>query len=627
MKWKSWIRERFPLEDISSWILHKEILGGARFSYTLGSAALFLFILLVLTGVWQMFIYVPDVEQAYDSLAYLRLDVPFGWLVHGLHYWGANAFSFVVGLHILRTFIWGAYKRPRELIWLTGIVLLLLTIGFMFTGPILPWDKKGYWACKVGMDMLGDIPVVGNFLQTLVQGTPVMGELTLDRMFACHVALFPMVALGVIIVHLISFRFAGSAGPWKEEQRHVKGPFWPDQIFKDMLVATMIFFLLVALSVYAPPPFGGEADPLNTTYVPKPEWTFLFIYQFLKYFPGGWEPIGIVMIPLLIICLLVSLPFLDKNPQRNPAKRAFVMACGGIFVTLVIVFAFIGYKSTPENVSMHTITPHSVEKKGEMPAPEPSAPPLAGGQKLFYAYGCNVCHTIDGKPSHLLGPDLILALSAHKHLTAEWLLVQLDSPKTHDPYSLMPSYAHLSAQDKHELIAFLEHLSTLSPAPTAPTSPSVPQKKVGFGQSINMIGSVSGGKALFDAYCIQCHGPSGHIHAPGFESVSGVPPLNPIAREFFSPDPHTFVERIDSPIQHGEMNPSTGPNMPAFGDTHSLSQPEIADLEAYVLALNGVDRAQIKNPGVAPKTFFYILLGLGGAFACFGCLYAWIKKK
>ena len=145
-----WLNDRWPLSALLRSGLEETIPGGSSFAYTLGSATLIVFLLQVVTGVWQLFYYVPTVDHAYDSLNYLRDDVPFGWLIHGLHYWGASAMVVLVGLHLVRVFLWGAYKRPRELTWLLGVVLLILTAGMSFSGAPLPWDERGYWAAEVG---------------------------------------------------------------------------------------------------------------------------------------------------------------------------------------------------------------------------------------------------------------------------------------------------------------------------------------------------------------------------------------------------------------------------------------------------------------------------------------------
>lgn len=639
----SWLSERFPVSTLKKWIFKEEIPGGSRFSYSLGSAALFLFMILAVTGIWQMFVYVPLDDEAYNSLSYLRLNVPFGWLIHGLHYWGATAFSAVVGLHMIRVFIWGAYKKPRELVWLAGIVLLLLTALFMFTGPILPWDKMGYWACKVGLDMIGAIPYVGSFFQALFWGSDQMGQIILSRMFVWHVAILPSLIILFLVVHLVAFRVYGSVGPWDKKKQKVKGKFWPDQIFKDMVVSFFLFVLLVGLTVFFPPPFPGAADPLDTSYIPKPEWNFTFFYQILKYFKGFLEPIGIVGIPLLIILFFVSLPFLDRGEERNPFKRIFVVCTGIFFFLLVLFFTIFGMFSNPSEIGSAVSKPIEKNQFAENPEPQKSNPPIppskgpqqsasvSQGKKVFEANACNICHTITGKKSHLEGPDLVLALSQRKNLTESWLRTQILSPQKHNPNSLMPAYTHLSNQDLDALIAFLEKLSTLSPEEASKgqkkeqqTTLVQPPKE--YGQSIHIVGNAEHGKTLYTLYCLSCHGPNGKIKSKGFQPLSGVPALNPINRALFSPEVAKFLQNIDIFIQHGAPNSENGPNMPDFGDSNSLTQQEIADIEAYILQMNHVNRAHIINPGIAPKPFFYIVLGISALFFIIGFFY-WAVKK
>jgi quinol-cytochrome oxidoreductase complex cytochrome b subunit len=170
-----WVDERIPLTTMIRQGLDEEIPGGASFAYTLGSATLAVFVIQMVTGVWQLLYYVPTVDHAYDSLNYLRTEVPFGWLIHGLHYWGANAIIVLVGLHIARVFIYGAYKVPRELTWLAGVVLLLVTAGLVFTGAPLPWDERGYWAAEVGTSIAGTVPLVGDAVKRLLRGGDLMG--------------------------------------------------------------------------------------------------------------------------------------------------------------------------------------------------------------------------------------------------------------------------------------------------------------------------------------------------------------------------------------------------------------------------------------------------------------------
>ncbi|MDD5731006.1 MAG: cytochrome b N-terminal domain-containing protein [Candidatus Omnitrophica bacterium] len=747
----NWINKRIPLDRFINWSLNEEIAGGASYFYTLGSLAIFLFLILIFTGILQMFYFVPSVDHAYASLNYLRLQIPFGWLIHGLHYWAANAFSVVVGLHVIRVFIWGAYKKPRELVWLSGVVLLFMVAVFMFTGPILPWDKMGYWAAKVGLSMAGNVPVFGSFLKSMFQGSRELGQSTLTRMFTLHVMILPAVAGLFILIHLLCFRQFSSVGPWNEAKRKTTGLFWPDQVFKDMVAIFLMFLLLVGLSVFAPAPFNGMVDTLDASYVPKPVWNFLFLYEVLKYFKAGLEPVGIVGVPTVLILLLVSLPFLDRSSERNPAKRLFIIACGVIFVVFVLAFTYKGYysnpvkvsagggqeqnppdpKSAPENEGLsqenikegeqifehenctgcHTVDGRPSNKVGPdlllsltpaqsrewlkvqlidpkahnpytiMPAynylseeqaskmldflqfvskqrpnvetpwtPQPQKEALTAqsaqattaehGRELFQTTGCVACHTANGHPSNKSGPDLMTALSA-KSKTKDWLYTQLIFPEKHVPNTIMPSYKYLGEANLFSLVDYLETLEKGKPAaavpaaaaaaaPAAKEAPAVsaaPEKETPktTGEAADNIGDWGHGKVLYQDYCYGCHGPEGNPAAKNFSSPPGVPGLNPIASDVFNKDPGVFVKNVDTVIQHGSPNPS-GPPMPAFGDEHSLTQAQIADIETYVLHINNVERAEIVNPGIPPKDFFFILLEISILLLVLLAIYWWSRK-
>ena len=320
-----WLNDRWPFSTVIGAALDEEIVGGSRYAYTLGSAVLTIILIQVATGIFQILFYVPTVDHAYNSLGYLRTKVPFGWLIHGLHYWGANAMIVVVVLHMTRVFLWGAYKQQRELTWLFGVALLLITMGLSFTGGPLPWDQAGYWAAEVGTSIPGSIPIVGSLTTELMRGGPDMGQLTISRFFILHVALLPIALFGLIVLHIVAFRVNGSVGPWEAGKRITTGPFWPDQAFKDTMTASAVVIMLITLSVFFPPAFTGAADPLSTTFTPKPEWNFLFLYQALKYFQGPLEPLGVAGVPAVLVLVLVALPFLDRSPERNPLKRPFAL--------------------------------------------------------------------------------------------------------------------------------------------------------------------------------------------------------------------------------------------------------------------------------------------------------------
>jgi ubiquinol-cytochrome c reductase cytochrome b subunit len=651
-----WVDERIPLTTTIRQGLDEEIPGGARFAYTLGSATLAVFVIQMITGVWQLLYYVPTVDHAYDSLDYLRTQVPFGWLIHGLHYWGANAIIVLVGLHIARVFLYGAYKAPRELTWLAGVVLLLVTAGLVFTGAPLPWDERGYWAAVVGTSIAGTVPLVGNAVKRLLRGGDLMGQLALSRMFVLHVAILPAVLLAFLAVHLAAFRRFGSVGPWDEAKRQRSGPFWPDQVFKDAIVATFLLVFLIALCAYAPPPFAGPADPLDTSYVPKPEWNFLFLYETLKFFPGRLEPLGTVGIPLIGILVLVTVPFLGRSPERNPIRRPFAMAGGAICVGAVVVLTITGYRSHPGGPEAGSRAPSGSRARLSQSAREGSA--LAG------SLGCTGCHSINGTGGKV-GPDL--SNESRQGRSRAWLMDQIRNPKSHNPNTIMPPYPSLTQQQLGQIVDYLQSLgaadpprdgeatvpssvrATPDPAPPlrqSPVSPlsaaSPPSNPSGAihglgplppgssfgppGEAASVIGSGEHGAVLFRLYCASCHGSEGKGGVPNPGAAGGViPPLNPIDRKLFSSDPRAFATNIDRILQHGSIpkGPMPEKKMLVFGMTNSLTQEEIADLEAYILERNGVDRAQVPHPGIPPKMFFSLTLAaLALAAAVLGGLWA-----
>jgi ubiquinol-cytochrome c reductase cytochrome b subunit len=591
----------------------------------------------VISGIVPLFYYVPTVDHAYDSVSYLRTQVPFGWLVHNMHYWGANAMVLLVALHMIRVYIWAAYKT--QLTWLIGVTLLLLTMAMSFTGAPLIWDQRGYWAGEVGSGITGTVPIMGDLLKTILRGGEVMGQLAISRFFIFHVGVFTPLLMLMIGVHVASFRKSGVVGPWDESKRKHSGPFWPDQAFKDAVTGTIVFFILITLSVFSPPTFSGPADVLNTTYLPKPEWNFLFLYQALKYFKGPLEPAGTVGVPAVLIALLVLLPFIDRNPERNPLRRPIAMACLVAYAGLILALTIIGYLS-PGYAEM----PAGTEKGAfGMPGPRQVAPALPGaaeGARLFRSEGCIGCHSVEGTGGKI-GPALS-ATTLHGR-DRRWITDQIRNPKSHNPKTVMPSFASLTDQQVNDLVDYL--IGTGVTVPSQQERSGEKDKKSaanrekreansrqraatsqGSGSDLSgpsagglpgpaayIIGDADNGSALFGLQCAACHGQQGKsgISNPGSDDVV-VPSLNPIDREFFNAEPLGFAENIDRIIQHGSLpqGPHPGVSMPAWGDSHALTQQEIANVEAYILKLNGVDRARLINPGMKPLNFYLVVVAV-----------------
>jgi ubiquinol-cytochrome c reductase cytochrome b subunit len=637
---RHWIEERWPLSALIRLGFEEEIPGGASYAYVFGSATLITFILQIVTGICQLRYYVPTLDHAYDSLNYLRTEVPFGWLIHGLHYWGANAMVFLVGLHMCRVFIWGAYKKPRELTWLVGLSLLLITLGIDYTGPTLTWSERGYWVAEVGTSIAGTIPVIGDVAKRLMLGGGTMGQLTLSNFFIMHTAVLPSLLLALIGIHLVSFRRFGPVGPWDEKKRQRSGPFWPDQIFDDAVIATILVFILIVLAVYIRAPITGAADPLDTSYIPKAEWNFLFLYEGLKFFPGKLEPIGTIGISAFIILLLISVPFLDRGPEHNPRMRPLMMAGGLIFVVAVLSLAVAGHfsKGTGTVVEGGPQTPsRPVASVAHMSAS------ARQGAQLFQSLGCTGCHRVHGVGG-TVGPDLSSQVLQDK--SREWLTTQIRNPKAHFPNSIMPPFTSLDDQQINALVDYLLSLAygpasppaitpgskaelpplkappspaTAATLPSGQRAPSLVARPLGPpGPASAIIGNADHGAILFRSDCESCHGPQGTDKVPNPGSDGGtIPSLNPISRALFDPDPQVFADNIDRYIQHGSLpkGPNPGLQMLPFGDNNTLTQQAISQIEAYILRLNGVDRAELAHPGLQPLTFFWlavIVFGLIG---------------
>jgi len=628
-----WVNDRWPLSTLVRLALEEEIPGGSRFAYTLGSATLIVFVLQAVSGVMQLFFYVPTVDHAYDSINYLRTEVPFGWLIHGIHYWGANAMIILVVLHMTRVFIWAAYKSPRELTWLIGTAQLVVVMALSFTGTPLHWDQRGYWAAEVGTSIAGSAPVVGNIVKQMMRGAETVNQLTLSRFFAAHIYIFPPLLAALIGTHLIALRTSGSVGPWDEAKRAKSGPFWPDQVFKDAVTGTAVFLCLLALVVFAPPAFYGPADTLDTSYVPKAEWNFLFLYESLKYFPGRLEPLGSAGVPTVLILALVLLPFIDRKHERNPFKRPVAMLCGIIYMGFIVGFTIAGYYSRgygqapvmpePSSAGVTEKTTPRTQSKEEATAT------ISRGPELFSSHGCSGCHRIHNTGG-TIGPDL--SDEGKKGRNREWLTEQIRNPKSHFPDSVMPAFTTLKDEEVNALVGYLLSLGvsgdsqaatsgaggakTGAPSPVSKNDEARPPRsdlagKRLSGQAAFVIGSADQGAVLFGKNCTPCHGGQGKggIPNPGSDERV-VPSLNPIDSELFSPDPGVFAANIDRIIQHGSVPPGSNPalRMPAFGDTNALTQQEISNLEAYIMSLNNIDRAKLLNPGMTPRNFFLLVI-------------------
>jgi ubiquinol-cytochrome c reductase cytochrome b subunit len=427
-----WLDSRLRLRSVKETLLDEPIPGGASWIYVFGSATLFLFLLQAITGMFLAVYYAPTPDHAYDSLRFVETQVLFGSFVRGLHHWGASAMVVAIGLHMLQAFLYGAYKPPREAMWMVGVLLFLITMGFAFTGYLLPWDQNAYWATQVGINMVGSVPFVGTFLVKVMRGGDMLGALTLSRFFAVHVLFLPAAIMGLVALHMFILRRVGPAGPWSRERRRMGSEtFYPRQVFMDAVVMLGIFAVVVGLALVVPIQLTDKANPSDHSFVPVPEWYFLFYYQFLKYMEGPvLGPIATWVIPGIFVGLLLALPFLDRHQDREPASRAVVLGIGGAF--LASVFLLIG-------LSVHDL--NKIERMD---------PAVAGGRALYERLGCAGCHRVHGAGG-AVGPDLSYVGETR---TRDWLIQHFRDPQSTSPGSIMPKLP-LKEQELNDLTAYM----------------------------------------------------------------------------------------------------------------------------------------------------------------------------
>ena len=330
--------------------LHKRLPPHTSWLHLFASLSLLLFISQTLTGILLLIYYRPTPEEAHESIKYITAEVHFGWLYRQIHAWGASLMILLVVLHMMRTFFAGAYKKPRELTWMTGAVLFIITITFGFTGYLLPWNQIAFWATTVGTESANKVPVIGSWLQYFLRGGDAVTGETLSRFFVVHVIILPWILAGLVGVHLFLMRLNNLAtlervGEEKPFPQECGIPFFPVHAAKEGVVVALLLAVLVTLSVVAPWGIGEPADPLSTPEHIKPEWYFLPSYQLLKYFEGPYGAVvGILACSVPFILLLVW-PFLDRGKERHPKKRPLAVGIGLLGVVAALFLGFLGHVS------------------------------------------------------------------------------------------------------------------------------------------------------------------------------------------------------------------------------------------------------------------------------------------
>jgi cytochrome b6 len=351
----TWLDERVGLEDMVRLARHKRIpVHRHTIWYYFGGMTLFLFTVQVITGILLLLYYRPSAEEAYESVQFLMTEVEFGWLVRSIHAWSANLMVLAAFVHLFSVLLLRAYRAPREITWVSGVGLLALTLGFGFTGYLLPWNELAFFATKVGTEITGALPVVGHFLLRLLRGGSEVTGATLTRFYGIHVAVLPAVTVAILGLHLYLVQRHGMSTPPGVERLGRKVPtmpFVPNFLLRDVVGWLCALAVLAALAAFLPAELGKKADPFAPAPIGiKPEWYFMFMFQTLKYLPAHilgveGELIGILGFGLGGAALLL-VPFLDRGAAHGRPTR-LVAWLGVAAILYMLLLTYLGYAASP----------------------------------------------------------------------------------------------------------------------------------------------------------------------------------------------------------------------------------------------------------------------------------------
>jgi len=533
-----WLDHRTGIHKAVRQFLYEEIPASSGWHQVFGSVAVFLFLTQAFTGVLLAFNYAPTPGDAYNSLRYILTELTGGRLIRGLHHWGASMMIVVVVLHMVQVFLYGAYKKPREATWMVGVVLLLVTLAYGLTGYLLPWDNRAYWGTVVATQIAGQAPLVGSYLTRLLGGSGPVGVVTFARFYGLHVLLLPPATLLLIALHVFLVRKHGVA-PAPGDEMLPRQQFYPAQVFKDTVAIFAAFAVLFTMAAAVRVPLEQLADPTDTSYVPRPEWYFLFLFQILKQFSGPLEVVGSAILPGAAIVALLLVPFLDRGRVLRVTRRTAAIG--------VVVLAAIGWTSLTV-AAVRSTPPEANAAQVDYSAPTDwiqLSPEELAGVAYFRQENCVSCHAI-GERGESIGPDLT-RITIHRD--AAWMIAHFKRPSAMRPGSSMPPI-QLSDSQLNALAAFLLKLN--------PDNASALDNTPAF--------AADGAQVYQASHCAGCHKINGVGMTVG-------PPLNGLAKR----QTRSWVmEHFADPEKL-----SPGSIMPPY----RFSQKDLDNLTAYLFSL------------------------------------------
>ena len=472
-----WLDERLQIgASIRETAEHEVPRKSASWFYVFGSAAFAVFILQIVTGIMLALIYVPSAGEAWSSLQTLNHNVSLGWYIRALHGWGSDFMVAIVLIHMMQVFLFGAYKYPRELTWIVGVFLLLVTLGMAFSGQVLRFDQDAYWGLGIGASISSRIPLIGPFVVNLLLGGPIIAGATLSRFFALHVFVIPGLLITFVAVHLLMVlklginewpmagrvvRKATYLKEYRELTRNEGVPFVPGAIWKDLFFSAFILFS-IALCAYYFGPFGpsGPPDPTIIQTAPRPDYFFLWLYAVLSYLPASMETPALLIGPVVAILALLLLPFLAGEGEKSWRRRPIAV--------LTVLLAAVAL-ATFTHLAEHTPWSPVMDAWSGIPIPTEFLQNRTAlerqGALVFQIKQCHNCHSLANQGGKR-GPALD---SVAVRLTQDQLIRQVIQGGGN-----MPAYGkNLKPAETTALVAFLQTLHPPGQSPARDASRSI----------------------------------------------------------------------------------------------------------------------------------------------------------
>jgi ubiquinol-cytochrome c reductase cytochrome b subunit len=464
-------------------VMNHIVPANARWWYVFGSATLCCFIMQVVTGIGLALAYVPSGGEAFQSLQYITQQAPLGSVLRGMHFFGASAMVLLAFMHMAQVYLHAAYKYPREMNWMSGIVLLLFTLAMGFTGQLLRWDANGVWSTVVGAEQAARVPVVGTFIAHAILAGDTIGGATLTRFFVLHVFIFPAFIFAGVGLHMwLILRHGISEMPkaaepvvpetyknaYEKRLKKTGVPFWPTAMWRDAVFSLIVVIGIIACAIaFGPPVLDKPPDPTTLNVNPAPDWYFLFYFAILSMLPASLETWVILGGPLVVILGLLALPLLSNRGDRTPSRRPWAIAIVVTSVTALIILTIYGARAP--------WSPNFSAKPLAESIPATADPGIHQGAEVFFNKGCIYCHEVNGDGGQR-GPNLS---RVGDRLNEDQLIIRINNGGHN-----MPAFAgRITHDDLTTLVAFLSSRRAGNPpsrsavAELALTAPEPPDHK------------------------------------------------------------------------------------------------------------------------------------------------------